>query len=132
MVKSPYKKLLFHSWFSNFALIIFLKMFTKRISMRKSLIFLSLLAAHVSLFAAEDFPPAKEQLTAQQKQATFELVWAAKEGNPKKALAALRSGAHVNGDYSINTYGTAQGDTPLTEACRMSASLHGKRKSAHF
>ncbi len=65
---------------------------------------------------------AKKRLT--KEKATFNLVSATKDGNPKKALAALRAGAHVNGDYRIiDASGTGSGNIPLTEACRMRAIL---------
>lgn len=79
---------------------------------------------NTSLFAAEKFTVKQEESTAEQKKAqqekdaTWELVWAVKNGNPKEARTALRAGARVNGNHSIGPHGEVRGSIPLTEACR--------------
>lgn len=99
--------------------------------MKNILIFLSLLPlTPVSLSAYFDLDCDTMELNVtdkeQKKEATHNLVWAAKCGNPKKALAALRAGADVNGDRrEVN--GISMGDIPLTEACRMKACLYKDR-----
>ncbi len=85
--------------------------------MKNTLLLLSLLFNNpLSLFGccAEE-----SRILVKKELATEDLVWAAKEGNPKRALAALRAGANVNGNSCVNKQDISSGNIPLTEACRM-------------